>query len=61
MRRFRMTRCVLSELAEDPDERGEYSFIVTSPYYITMSSLKDKAEEVVNKMIASINVADTKF
>ena len=56
-----MTRCVLSELAEDPDERGEYSFIVTSPYYITMSSLKDKAEEVVNKMIASINVADTKF
>jgi hypothetical protein len=28
-----MTRCVLSELAEDPDERGEYSLIVTTPPY----------------------------
>jgi hypothetical protein len=26
-----------------------------------MSSIKDKAEEVVNKMIASINAVDKKF
>jgi hypothetical protein len=33
MRRFRMTCCVLSELAEDADKRGKYSLIVTSPPY----------------------------